>query len=66
MVQLTPEQREAIMHGAPVKVSDGDRSYYLITQHQYEQLQALLHAEEVDPSFFEFETNGKQFELTVP
>ncbi len=56
MVQLTPEQREAITHGAPVEVSDGARSYYLITQHQYDQLQALLRAEEVDPSFFEFET----------
>lgn len=56
MVQLTPEQREAITHGAPVEVSDGVRSYYLITQHQYDQLQALLRAEEVDPSFFEFET----------
>lgn len=56
MVQLTPEQREAITRGAPVEVSDGSRSYYLITQHQYDQLRAILDAEEVDPSFFEFET----------
>lgn len=56
MVQLTTEQREAITHGVPVEVSDGRRSYYLITQQQYDQLQAFLAAEEVDPSFFEFET----------
>ena len=56
MVQLTTEQREAITHGAPVEVSDGARSYYLITQQQYEQLRSVLDAEEVDPSFFEFET----------
>ena len=37
MVQLTTEQREAITHGAPVEVSDGERSYYLITQQQYDQ-----------------------------
>ncbi len=56
MVQLTTEQREAITHGAPVEVSDGERSYYLITQQQYDQWRAYLSAEEVDPSFFEFET----------
>ena len=55
MVQLTAEQREAITQGAPLEVSDGARSYYLITQHQYDLLRALLDAEEVDPSFFEFE-----------
>ena len=42
MVQLTTEQREAITHGAPVEVSDGARSYYLITQQQYDQLRSLL------------------------
>ena len=56
MVQLTTEQREAVTRGAPVEVSDGARSYYLITQQQYDQLRALLDAEEVDPSFYEFET----------
>ena len=56
MVQLTTEQREAVTRGLPVEVSDGMRSYYLITQPQYDQLRALLDAEEVDPSFCEFET----------
>ena len=56
MVQLSTEQREAITHGAPVEVIDGERTYYLITQQQYDQLRAYLAAEEVDPSFFEFET----------
>lgn len=56
MVQLTTEQREAITRGAPVEISDGLRSYYLITQQQYDQLRTLLDAEEVDPSFYEFET----------
>ena len=56
MVQLTAEQREATTRGVPVEVSDGPQSYYLITQHQYDQLRALLDTEEVDPSFFEFET----------
>ena len=56
MVQLTTEQREAVTHGTPVEVSDGTRSYYLITQREYDLLRALLDTEEVDPSFFEFET----------
>ena len=58
MVPLTTEQREAITHGhgAPVEVSDGERSYFLITQEQYDQWLAFLSAEEVDPSFSEFET----------
>ena len=57
MVQLTSEQREAMTHGAPFEVSAGARSDYLIAQHQYDEWRALLDAEEVDPSFFEFETN---------
>ena len=55
MVQLTTEQRDAITHGVPVEVSDGEQSYYLITQQQYDQLRLFLDAELVDPSFFEFE-----------
>ena len=61
MVQLTTEQREAITHGAPVEVSDGERSYFLITQEQYDQWRAFLTAEEVDPSFFEFETTDETY-----
>lgn len=61
MVQLTTEQREAITHGAPVEVSDGERSYFLITQEQYDQWRAFLTAEEVDPSFFEFETADETY-----
>ncbi len=37
MVPLTTEQCEAITHGAPVEVSDGERVYSLITQEQYDQ-----------------------------
>jgi hypothetical protein len=55
---FTNELRQAVSQSnAPVELqdSDSDRLYYLISADQYEKLKRVLEAEEIDPSFFEFE-----------
>ena len=55
---LPNELRQAVSQSnAPVELEDSDtnRLYYLISADQYEKLKCVLEAEEIDPSFFEFE-----------
>lgn len=52
---LSDEQRKALQAGTPLEVRDGTEVFYLITQAEYEAARAALDAEEIEPSFFEFE-----------
>ena len=55
---LPEELRQAVSQShAPVELQDGqtNRLYYLISADQYEKMKQLVEAEEIDPSFFEFE-----------
>jgi hypothetical protein len=52
------ELRKAVSQSnAPVELQDweSNRLYYLISADQYGRLKRLLEAEDIDPSFFEFE-----------
>ncbi|HWB13590.1 MAG TPA: hypothetical protein VG826_30475 [Pirellulales bacterium] len=53
--QLTEEQRQAVLAGKPVEIHDGDHVFYLISKAEYEATRAALDAEDIDPSFFEFD-----------
>jgi hypothetical protein len=55
IAQLSEEQRLARSHGTPVEVRDGDDVFYLISKADYEAARAALEAEEIEPSFFEFD-----------
>lgn len=52
---LSDEQRQALQAGMPVEIRDGDHSYVLISKSEYEMARAALDAEEIQPSFFEFD-----------
>jgi hypothetical protein len=55
---LPEELRQAVSQGnAPVELQDRqtNRLYYLISADQYEKVKQLVEAEEIDPSFFEFD-----------
>jgi hypothetical protein len=57
-LNLPDEMRQAVLHGSgPLQLEDKEtnRLYYLIPADQYEKLKRFLDAEEIDPSFFEFE-----------
>lgn len=53
--QLSEEQRQALQAGATVEIRDGDQVFYLISKAEYEAARAALDAEEIEPSFFEFD-----------
>ncbi|HQU47060.1 MAG TPA: hypothetical protein PK867_29925 [Pirellulales bacterium] len=55
IAQLSEEQRQALQEGTPVEVRDGEAIFYLISKAEYETARAALDAEEIDPSFFEFD-----------
>jgi hypothetical protein len=56
-LQLTEEQRRAIeaTPETPPHVVAGDKEYVLVRLETYEQVKALLEAEEIDPSLYEFD-----------
>jgi len=56
-LQLTEEQRRAIEATAesPTHVVVGGKEYVLIRLETYEQVKAMLEAEEIDPSLYEFD-----------
>ncbi|MDP6118178.1 MAG: hypothetical protein QF437_02135 [Planctomycetota bacterium] len=56
-LQLTEDQRRAI-ESTPddlPRLVIGNREYVLIPTETYEQVRAVLDAEEIDPSFYEFD-----------
>ncbi|HUY33034.1 MAG TPA: hypothetical protein VMV69_09650 [Pirellulales bacterium] len=55
IAHLSEEQRQAVSAGTPVEVRDGSQVFYLISKEEYERVRAFLEAEEIDPSFFEFD-----------
>lgn len=55
---LPDELRQIISQSqTPVELEDGQtqRLYYLLSADQYTKMKQLSEAEEIDPSFFEFE-----------
>jgi uncharacterized protein (DUF1800 family) len=56
-IALTEDQRRTLEkeNDAPVRVAVGDRDYVLVRADVFEQMKALLEAEEVDPSLYEFD-----------
>lgn len=55
LMVLTKDQQLAVEQGRPVKLNDGERTYYVISKQMYERLKDWLEAEEIDPSFYEFD-----------
>lgn len=55
IAQLSEEQRLALLSGTPVEVRNGDDVFYLISKAEYEAARAALEAEDIEPSFFEFD-----------
>lgn len=55
IAHLSEEQRQAALAGIPVELRDGDHVFYLISKAEYEAARAALDAEEIEPSFFEFD-----------
>lgn len=60
ITQLTDEQREAVLAGTPLEIRDGNHVFYLISKEEYEATRAALNAEEIEPSFFEFDDDEDQ------
>ncbi len=61
VLTLTTEQRQAVAQASgPVEVRDeqSQRVYYLIAADEFKRMKAFLEAEDVDPSFFEFDDRG--------
>lgn len=57
-IKLTEEQRKALPENdeTPLEaVDDRGRRYFLISEASYRKLQALLAAEHLDPSLYEFD-----------
>jgi hypothetical protein len=52
-IDLSDEQREALEAGRAVAVQDGPRTYYVISDGQFEKMKTLLDVEKADPSFYE-------------
>lgn len=58
MVKLTEELRQAVdKNNGLVQIRDErtNNVYYLVPAAEYQKLKALVEAEDIDPSFFEFE-----------
>lgn len=55
IAQLSDEQRQAVLAGTALEIHDGEQVFYLISKAEYETARAVLDAEEIEPSFFEFE-----------
>lgn len=55
IARLSDEQRQAVLAGTPLEIRDGGQVFYLISKAEYEAARAVLDAEEIEPSFFEFE-----------
>lgn len=60
IAHLSDEQRQALQAGTAVEIRDGERIFYLISKAEYEAVRAVLDAEEIDPSFFEFDDDEDQ------
>jgi hypothetical protein len=58
MVKLNDEQIRIAEEGTPVEVRDGEHVLYLISKHQFDRIKPLLDAEDIDPSFFEFDEDN--------
>jgi hypothetical protein len=52
-LDLSDEQRQALDAGRAVAIHDGPRTYYVISDGQFEKMRLLLEVEKADPSFFE-------------
>ncbi|HET6881332.1 MAG TPA: hypothetical protein VFI31_14315 [Pirellulales bacterium] len=55
IAQLSEQQRQSLFAGMPVEIRDGEHVFYLITKAEYDAARAALDAEEIEPSFFEFD-----------
>lgn len=53
--QLSNDQRTALLKGTPVEIRDGADTYYLISKREYELFRAASEADQIEPSFFEFD-----------
>ncbi|MEX1096303.1 MAG: hypothetical protein WED34_09655 [Planctomycetales bacterium] len=57
-IKLTAEQRQALPDEVetPVEVlDDRGRRYYMVSEATYRKFRAVLEAEEIDPSLYEFD-----------
>lgn len=52
-IDLSDEQRQAFDAGAAVPIYDGPKTYYVISDGQFEKMKALLEVAQADPSFYE-------------
>lgn len=52
-VDLSDEQRQALDAGRAVAIHDGPRTYYVISDGQFEKMKLFLDVENADPSFYE-------------
>ena len=55
IAHLNDEQRQAVLAGTPLEIRDGDQVFYLISKAEYEAARAVFDANEIEPSFFEFD-----------
>lgn len=55
MIELTKEQKQAVAEGRPVEFCDGDQIFYVVSKDVYDRIRLILDAEDIDPSFFEFD-----------
>jgi hypothetical protein len=58
ILTLTMKQRQAVAQTAgPVEIRDEQSQplYYLVPADEFQRMKAFLEAEEIDPSFFEFD-----------
>jgi hypothetical protein len=53
VLDLSDEQRQALDAGHAVAIHDGPRTYYVISDGQFEKMKLLLDVEKADPSFYE-------------
>ena len=52
-IDLSDEQRQALDAGRAVAIHDGPKTYYVISDGQFEKMKALLEVAQADPSFYE-------------
>lgn len=55
IAQLSEEERQVLLSGAPLEMRDGEHVFYLISKAEYEAIRAVLDADEIEPSVFEFD-----------
>jgi hypothetical protein len=53
VLDLSDEQRQALEAGRAVAIHDGPRTFYVISDRQFEKMKLLLDVEKADPSFYE-------------